>query len=337
MEAQPTAAPGPPSRTELWQLKQSAQQLIVLADERLHFSTRLNKKEAANGTSAMLGDAFWNSNQLCSIPVNQISSLRVNNSRRSVRIVSAGRVVEAIGFESKSGGLLGRMGTPDTHRYSNPVSPTSLFGALIAELAGLELRGDHRADILHYELPTAIDVRSTLDPPTGTVVVRPWQLPMRLALILVWIVGVLAVFAWWSSFTVAVVILLLATPMLLAATASLIASIRVLVAGLTVDDHGVAYTSLLRRQSISWYDIELLHSVALDDWFIPRQIEIVRKGASELNLPLLTKSQVEIVAEAFVRFGTPHGIKSSVFPTDFARYEPDRPHTKSPINDRSRI
>lgn len=321
----------------VWQLKQSAHQLIALSDGQLHFSTKLSKREAEAGASADPGDRFWTSDRLCSLPVSAVTSVRVNNSRRSVRVVTTDHAVEAIGFASKSGGLLGRMGQPDKRRHFDPVTPTGEFGAVIAQHAGLEVVGDPRSDIVHYGLPTAPDARFTTVSTEQPVVVRPWLMLMRLFVILMWMTGIGVAFSGlFLSDSRVSFLLQFVLPFLFIALGA-IAALGRLAAGVAIDENGVSVGGLAGCREVAWVDVDLVHTIDAGDWFIRRQVEIVRGSGNRTKLPLFSQRQADVVAEAFVRFGVPRGVNSSVFHADFKKYRADGSLTKSPINDGSRI
>ncbi len=319
----------------VWQLKHSAYQLIAMASGQLRFSTRLAKRDLS-AAAASIGDPLSTEYLLCSLPVMEIRSVRVNHTRRSIRIATGDNEVEAIGFDPKTPSLSSRLGGIDKHDPKNPTSPTGDFGATIARAAGLELRGDQRAAILHYVQSTAGESRFTIDSGRQTCVVRPWTVPLRIALVLGWMTGTLVLFSGISLSASSRPLLRVGLPMLVLAV-GLVGATAGLLGGVRIDEQGLHLPGILRRRHISWTEVDLIHSVDSGDMFIARPIRVVCRTGRDVSLPMLTRRQADVVSEALVRYGVPHGVYSSVFVGDFGRPVPIGTLTKSPINDGSRI
>ncbi len=322
-----------------WELKHSGYQVIALVAGQLRFSTKLAKRDRETAAVASMCDPLSTDYLLASVPVTAIRSVRVNNTRRSVRVITDDREVETIGFDSKTESLVRRLGGAEEHDPKDPSSPTGEFGATIAAAADLDLIGDERSAILYYLEPTTAETRFTIDSGVTASFVRPWASSLRYVLIFLWVAGAVLLLASNLQGLRAVVFpLLIPAPFLaLILVVGLVGGTGELVGGVRIDEHGVSLPGIFRRRHISWSQVDLIHSVDSDDLFVSRLIRVVCKTESDTNLPTLTKRQVDVVAEALVRFGRNHGLNSNVFVGDFGRHRPAGSLTKSPINDGSRI
>lgn len=289
-----------------------------MSDSRLSLSASLSKKAAKSVAESVPERGVAAFVPFARIAFKEIVSISADNVSRTIRVEASGNEYDIRGWPPRNSTVGARMGSAEKHDPNSPGSPTQAAADEIASAAGLVLQSDPRAQFLHYARPFSPGTRfEPMKAPRNLneTRIRPWKSLAKSAAALAWI---MAWFPLLQSLGPGPRLWAVAAQMALVLIGT-IWQLKMFLQGVTINAEGITGFGK-GHKLLPWSEISLLHVRTDTSVMFGRGcVSALANDGNSQESGRLSKRQANRLAEALVRFGTPWGVKSSVYVQDFSR------------------